>query len=123
MNLQQLPSSGGLGKLIKSCFAGGYGKIFCGADFNALEARIDALTTKDSNKLAIFLEGYDSHAFNAYHYWKDQFPEIRLIKPEDNLRTYKVVVGDTTHWLYEGTPIEMSDGSIINVEDLNDSFK
>lgn len=122
-NLQQLPSSGDLGKLIKSCFAGGYGKIFCGADFNALEARIDALTTKDSNKLAIFLEGYDSHAFNAYHYWKDQFPEIRLIKPEDNLRTYKVVVGDTTHWLYEGTPIEMSDGSIINVEDLNDSFK
>ena len=121
-NLQQLPSSGELGKLIKSCFAGAYGKIFCGADFNALEARIDALMTKDRNKLAIFLEGYDSHAFNAYHYWKDQFPEIRLIKPEDKLRTFKIVIGNTTHWLYEGTQVELPNGTVTNVEDLNDSY-
>ena len=118
-----MPAGGDLGKLIKSCFAAAYGSIFCGADFNALEARIDALTTKDPNKLAVYLEGFDSHAFNAYHYWKDQFPEIRLVKPEDNLRTFKIEVAGEIHWLYEGTKVELSDGTVIKVEDLHATYQ
>lgn len=43
-----------LGKLIKSCFQAPPGKIFCGLDFDSLEDRISALTTKDPNKLKVY---------------------------------------------------------------------
>ena len=43
-----------LGKLIKSCFEAPEGWIFCGLDFNSLEDKISALTTKDPNKLAVY---------------------------------------------------------------------
>lgn len=75
-NLQQIPSSGKLGKLIKTCFAGPTGKIFCGADFASLEDRISALTTKDPNKLKVYTDGYDGHCLRAYAYFGDKMPNI-----------------------------------------------
>ena len=75
-NLQQIPASGKLGKLIKSCFAAGYGHIFCGADFASLEDRISALMTKDPNKLKVYTDGYDGHCLRAYTYFKDKMPDI-----------------------------------------------
>jgi len=44
--------------------------------FNALEARIDALTTKDPNKLTVYTDGFDSHCLNSFFYFRDQMPDI-----------------------------------------------
>jgi DNA polymerase I len=54
-NLQNLPATGTrYAKPIKSCFKAPAGWFFCGIDFNSLEDRISALTTKDPNKLAVY---------------------------------------------------------------------
>lgn len=75
-NLQNLPAGGKLGKLVKSCFAGPYGKIFCGADYMSLEDRINTLLTKDTNKMRVYLDGYDGHSLRAYYYFKEQMTGI-----------------------------------------------
>lgn len=61
-----------LGKLIKSCFKAPPGWFFCGIDFNSLEDRISALTTKDKNKLKVYTDGYDGHSLRAHAYFGDQ---------------------------------------------------
>lgn len=78
VNLQQLPSGGKYGALIKSCFQPPEGWLFVGLDFNALEAKIDALVSKDPAKLGVYTDGYDSHAFAAYYYFPELFPDIVL---------------------------------------------
>lgn len=80
-NLQNLPSGSTYGKLIKSCFRAPKGWIFCGADFASLEDRINALLTKDPNKLKVYTDGFDGHALRAYSYWPDQFPDIDPTDP------------------------------------------
>ena len=75
-NLQQIPSNSTYGKLIKTIFSAPDGWIFAGADFNALEDYISALTTKDPNKLKVYLEGYDGHCLRAYSYFYDSMPDI-----------------------------------------------
>jgi DNA polymerase-1 len=75
-NLQNIPSGSTYGKLIKSCFVAPKGWIFVGADFNSLEDYVSALTTKDPNKLKVYLDGYDGHCLRAYNYFKDQMPDI-----------------------------------------------
>ena len=75
-NLQQIPAKGPLGKLIKSCFVSPDSKIFSGADYNALEDKINTLLTRDPNKVKIFSEGYDGHCFRAFYYWGDEMPDI-----------------------------------------------
>lgn len=75
-NMQNLPSSGWIGKLIKSCFSAPDGWLFGGADFASLEDYVSALTTKDPNKLKVYTDGYDGHCLRAYSYFKDQMPGI-----------------------------------------------
>ena len=76
-NLQQIPSTGTqYAKRIKSCIEAPKGWVFVGADYSSLEDRISALTTKDPNKLAPYLEGYDGHCLRAYAYFKEQMPDI-----------------------------------------------
>ena len=53
-NMQNLPAKSLYSKLIKECFEGPKGWLFCGADFNSLEDMISALTTKDPNKLKVY---------------------------------------------------------------------
>lgn len=53
-NLQNIPANSLYAKLIKECFEGPTGWLFCGADFNSLEDMISALTTKDPNKLKVY---------------------------------------------------------------------
>lgn len=65
-----------LGKLIKSCFQAPPGWIFGGLDFASLEDRISALTTKDPNKLKVYIDGYDGHSLRAFAYFGDQMPDI-----------------------------------------------
>lgn len=90
-NLQNLPSSGNkYSKLVKSCFKPPKGYIMCGLDFDALEDHISALTTKDTNKLKVYTDGYDGHCLRAYAYFKDKMPDIVMAEPEE--RCYKAIV-------------------------------
>lgn len=70
-NMQQIPSGSTFGKLIKSCFAAPKGWIFAGADFNSLEDYISALTTKDPNKLNVYIKGFDGHCLRAAYYFQE----------------------------------------------------
>lgn len=82
-NLAQLPSTGSrFSKPTKKVFISTEQWLFVGIDFNSLESRIDALTTKDPEKLKVFLEGYDSHSINAYTYYTEQMPDIIPISVE-----------------------------------------
>jgi DNA polymerase-1 len=81
-NLQNIPSGSKYGKLIKSCFCAPEGYLFCGADFNSLEDYISALTTKDPNKLDVYIKGFDGHCLRAAYYFRDQLPHIDLTDPK-----------------------------------------
>lgn len=86
-NLQNLPSGSTYGKAIKQCFKPPKGWLFVGADFSSLEDRINALLTKDKNKLKVYTDGYDGHALRAYSYWGSNMPEINQVT--DNVKTYE----------------------------------
>lgn len=74
-----MPSTGtSYAKAFKACFDYRDGWIMVGSDFNALEDHINALLTKDPNKLAVYTDGYDSHCIRAFNYYGDQMPDIRL---------------------------------------------
>lgn len=76
-NLMNMPSTGTrYAKYTKQCFVPPDGWIIMGADFASLEDRISALLTKDPNKLAVYIEGYDGHCFRAYYYFGDQMVGI-----------------------------------------------
>jgi DNA polymerase-1 len=76
-NLQNLPATKSkYAKLIKSCFEAPPGWLFAGLDYNSLEDRISALTTKDPNKLKVYTDGYDGHSMRAFAYFGDQMPDI-----------------------------------------------
>lgn len=75
-NLQNIPSSSKYGKLIKSCIKAPTGWIICGADFSSLEDRVDALLTKDTNKLKVYTDGYDGHSLRTYFYFSKRMPDI-----------------------------------------------
>ena len=106
-NLQQLPSGSTYGKLIKKCFKAPKGWLFCGADFNALEMRINALLTKDPNKVQIYTAGLDSHSWNTLGYWPERMVDIadaaqRASNPGKFLKvTYE---DGSVNYFHEGDP-------------------
>lgn len=81
-NLQNIPASSMYAKLIKECFVAPKGWLFCGADFNSLEDMISALTTKDPNKLKVYVDGFDGHCLRAAFYFKDQLGHIDVTDPK-----------------------------------------
>ena len=118
-NLQNLPATGSkYAKTIKECFEAPPGWLFIGLDFNALEARVDALVTRDQAKLLVYTKGYDSHAYACYHYWPEKFPDVVLSTEEKPFRTFVVVSSGQTHYLKEGDEVELPDGSIKRIEDI-----
>lgn len=52
------------------------GWVFAGIDQRSLEDRISALTTKDPNKMRVYLDGYDSHSLRSFYYYRDEMPDI-----------------------------------------------
>lgn len=86
-NLQTIPSNGATpakkryAKLIKSCFQAPPGWLYMGLDFDSLEDRISALTTKDPNKLKVYTDGFDGHCLRAHSYFGDQMSNN--INPND----------------------------------------
>lgn len=77
-NLQNIPAASTYAKWIKECFTGAHGWLFVGADFNSLEDYISALTTKDPNKLAVYIKGFDGHCLRAAYYFRDKLEHIDL---------------------------------------------
>jgi DNA polymerase-1 len=75
-NLQNLPAAKTYGKLVKSLFQPPPGWIFGGADFSSLEDRINALLTKDPNKIKVYTDGFDGHCLRAKAYFGDQMPDV-----------------------------------------------
>lgn len=117
-NLQNIPANSTYGKLIKECFVAESGWLFAGADFSSLEDRINALLTKDPNKLKVYTDGYDSHSLRAYAYFKKHMPDIRQIDLSNPKKTYKLSVDGQTHYLIEGDLVRFPDGSEKKVEEL-----
>ena len=106
--------------MIKSCFKAPLGYIFIGLDFNALEARIDALTTKDPAKLAVYIDGYDSHSYNTYGYWPNKMPDIRTTDPSKKLRTFLLTISGKEHTFLEGDEVMTKDG-VKKIEEIFDA--
>ncbi len=76
-NMQNLPSTGSAyAKYTKRCFVAPAGWLIVGVDFNSLEDYVSALTTRDPNKLKIYLDGYDGHCYRAFSYWPEKMPDI-----------------------------------------------
>ena len=75
-NMQNLPSGSVYGKLIKKCFRAPEGWLMAGADFASLEDRINALLTKDPNKIKVYVDGYDGHCLRAFAYFPEAMPDI-----------------------------------------------
>ena len=75
-NLQNLPSSSVFAKIIKECFEPIKGWVFGGSDFDSLEDKVNALITKDPNKLKVYTDGFDGHALRALAYFGDKMTGI-----------------------------------------------
>ena len=86
-NMQNLPANSTFGKSVKECFQAPPGWILAGADFNSLEDYVSALTTKDPNKLKVYVEGYDGHCLRAFSYFRDKCPDI--IDTVDSINSMK----------------------------------
>ena len=105
---KKCPSNSTYGKLIKSCVQAPSGWLYVGLDFNALEDHISALTTKDENKLKVYLENYDAHALRACAYFAENMPDIIEKRKEiaKQGQTYKVVYSDgSVDYFNESNPI------------------
>lgn len=112
-NLQQLPSNSAWADLIKLIFGAPDGYIMVGADFNSLEDYISALLSKDTNKLKVYLDGYDGHCLRAFYYFREKMPDIHesvesinsIKKKYPDLRqdskapTFALTYGGTNHAL------------------------
>jgi DNAP len=59
-----------------------------------VEDRISALTTKDPNKLDVYIKGFDGHCLRAYAYFKDQMPDIELAQETEKCYSAKVGSSD-----------------------------
>lgn len=114
-NLQNLPANSRYAKLIKSCFQAPPGWLFAGLDFDSLEDRISALTTKDPNKLKVYTDGYDGHSLRAFSYFREQMPDILQ---SEGRRVFKVTQGDQTHYLFEGDLVSLLDGTTASIETI-----
>ena len=112
VNLQNLPSSGSkYAKAVKKCFINPPKWLFVGADFNSLEDRISALTTKDPEKLKVYTDGFDGHCLRAYTYFKEDMPLIEQALDTDTC--YKVTVEGEDHYIKAGTLVHTPDGDML----------
>lgn len=118
-NLQNIPSGSTYAKVVKRMFRGNVDWLFCGADFASLEDYISALTTKDPNKLRVYLDKYDGHCLRAYSYFKDKMPQIQTIPNEDS--GFKIEQNGETLFIPKGTLVTCPDGIERTIEDYYES--
>lgn len=76
-NMLNMPSTKSrFAKPVKKCFVAPEGKVIMAADYSALEDRVIASLSRDTNKCDIFLKNLDGHSLNALGYFRDRVAEI-----------------------------------------------
>jgi hypothetical protein len=94
-NMLNLPSTKSrFAKPVKKCFTAPEDKIILAADYAALEDRVIASLSKDTNKCDIFLKNLDGHSVNAVGYFSDKikkFMELTGNVPTDSNNLKKLV--------------------------------
>lgn len=63
-------------KPVKKCFVAPPGKVIIAADYNALEDRVIASLSRDTNKCDIFLKNLDGHSLNALGYFRSKIAKL-----------------------------------------------
>jgi len=119
-NLQNIPSAGStktkqrLAKLIKECFEAPPGWLFVGLDFDSLEDKISAVTTKDPEKIKVYTDGFDGHCLRALAYFKEHMPDIELL-PE-GATAYKALVDGKQIYFHSDEEIEYQGQTMLGSE-------
>lgn len=84
-NLLNLPSTKSIySKPVKKCFVAPPGYVVLAIDYGALEDRVIASLSRDTNKCAVFTEGLDGHSLNAYGYFKEEVAEHMELSGDTN---------------------------------------
>lgn len=126
-NLQNIPSGSTYAKLIKKCFISPKGWLMAGADFDSLEDKISALTTKDPNKLKVYTDGYCGHCLRAHFYFgtemigiddtvkginsiKSKYPKLRQ---KSKIPTFALTYGGTYHAIMDQTGLSKEEAMAI----------
>ena len=117
-NLQNLPANSAWGKMVKRCFGCISSWLFGGADFNSLEDMVAALTTRDTNKMAVYLDGYDGHSIRAYSYFREKMPDI--VQAVNKGRSFKIEIAGKITILPADTMVLCPDGHQRTIGDYYD---
>ncbi len=119
-NLQNIPSGSEYGKVVKRMFRGNKEWLFSGADFASLEDYISALTTRDPNKLQVYLQNYDGHCLRAHSYFGDLMPDIQTIPPDS--KGFMIEQDGNSILVPTGTEVVCPDGVIRTIEDYYETI-
>lgn len=94
-NMLNAPSTGSrFAKPVKKCFTAPPGTIILTADYSALEDRVIASLSRDTNKCDIFLKDLDGHSLNALGYFHDKIQALMPLTgdtPTDAMNFRKLV--------------------------------
>jgi len=119
-NLQNIPSAGStkikqrLAKLIKECFEAPPGWLFVGLDFDSLEDKISAVTTKDPEKIKVYTDGFDGHCLRALAYFQEHMTDIELL-PEGAV-AFKATVDGKEIYFHSDEEIEYKGQKLLGSE-------
>lgn len=85
-NMLNAPSTGSIyAKPVKRCFTAPDDFVVYAIDLSALEDRVIASLSRDTNKCAIFTEGLDGHCLNAYGYFKEEIEKEMTLTGDTNV--------------------------------------